>query len=123
MLQFGARVVGAYIYPVAFWFAQDVLGRGIMIGGNCFIRKSALADIGGFNTAIEFWGDDTDTAIRLAEKGRIVYGADVFAKTSARRYYEEGIFKTLWGYTFHAARVSAHALRAKNNAVNSKARM
>lgn len=123
VLQLGARLVSACIYPAALWFTQDVRKSGIMIGGNCFIRASALEAIGGFNTAIEFWGDDTDTAMRLARVGRIAYGRDVFVRTSARRYYRDGIIRTLWNYAYHAARISASSFREQKKDVNSKARM
>ncbi|OGZ96633.1 MAG: hypothetical protein A2847_00895 [Candidatus Sungbacteria bacterium RIFCSPHIGHO2_01_FULL_50_25] len=122
-LQMGARFVSAYIYPLALRCAQDLLGRGIMAGGNCFIRARALEAIDGFNTAIEFWGDDTDTAVRLAQVGRIVYGRDAKVRTSARRYYREGILKTLWGYTYHAVRISSRALRERKPALNQTPRL
>lgn len=38
VLQVGARLVSACVYPAALWFMQDVRKSGIMIGGNCFIR-------------------------------------------------------------------------------------
>lgn len=123
VLQLGARLVSACIYPAALWFVRDVIHSGIMIGGNCFIRASALEAIGGFNTAIEFWGDDTDTAVRLSKVGRIVYGADVEVRTSARRYYREGILKTLLGYTYHAARISSRALRERKPALHPTSRL
>lgn len=87
------------------------------------IALSALEAVGGFNTAIEFWGDDTDTAIRLARVGRIAYGRDVFVRTSARRYYRDGIMRTLWNYVYHAARISACSFREQKKVVNSKARI
>jgi len=72
LLLLGARFVSVCVYPVALWYTQNIRKSGIMIGGNCFIRACALEDIGGFNTAIDFWGDDTDTAIRLARVGKAV---------------------------------------------------
>ncbi len=121
-LQFGARFVSEIAYPAALWFTREIMGRGIMIGGNCFIRASALRDIKGFNTDIERLGDDTDTAIRLSGVGRIVYRKDVFAMTSARTYYRDGVIKTLWGYTFHAARISARSLRERKPIPHTSAR-
>lgn len=122
VLAFGATVVSKFIYPSMLWLVREVFGSGIMIGGNCFIRKAALEDIGGFNTDIEFWGDDTDTAVRLSQVGRIVYGKDVFAWTSARRYHEQGVLKTLWGYTFHAARISARSLHERKPILHTTSR-
>lgn len=121
-LQFGARFVSEIAYPAALWFTREIMGMGIMVGGNCFIRASTLRDIGGFNTDIECLGDDTDTAIRLSEVGRIVYRKDVFAMTSARTYYRDGVLKTLWGYTFHAARISARARRNRKPVLHTTTR-
>ena len=123
LLLLGARFVSVCVYPVALWYTQNIRKSGIMIGGNCFIRACALEDIGGFNTAIDFWGDDTDTAIRLTRVGRIAYGRDVFVRTSARRYYRDGIIRTLWNYVYHAARISARSFREQKHVVKSKARL
>src|SRR3990167_31923 len=123
VLQLDARFVSACVYPVALWFTQDIRHSGIMIGGNCFIRACALEDIGGFNTAIDFWGDDTDTAIRLPPGGGGGYARGGFCGGAAKRYYRDGIIRTLWNYVYHAARISARSFREQKHVVKSKARL
>jgi hypothetical protein len=62
----------------------------ILIGGNNFIRAATLRQAGGYNTAILFYGEDTDTAKRMATCGRVVFSNRLVMKTSARRFKAEG---------------------------------
>lgn len=62
-------------------------------GGNFILRKSALKQAGGFNTDIEFYGEDTDTAQRLSKVGKIVFDLDLWVYSSARRMIEEGMLR------------------------------
>jgi cellulose synthase/poly-beta-1,6-N-acetylglucosamine synthase-like glycosyltransferase len=53
---------------VTYLFTRFVLQMGSMLqGGNFVVRKSALQKIGGFDTSIEFYGEDTDVARRLSK--------------------------------------------------------
>lgn len=70
----------------------------ILIGGNMFIRASSLKKIGGLNTSIVFYGDDTETAKRLSLVGRIKFSSRIVMPTSARRFQGEGIIKVCWLY-------------------------
>jgi len=82
-----------YIYvPINIFLSFFHIG-GITLGGNTFIRSSALESIGGFNTAITFYGDDTDVPKRLSKKGKIIFTSKLVSKTSARRFQNEGIMK------------------------------
>ena len=38
------------------------LGVPTMIGGNYIVRREALESVGGHNTNLKFYGDDTDIA-------------------------------------------------------------
>jgi glycosyltransferase involved in cell wall biosynthesis len=70
-----------------------------MVGGNAFIRARALERIGGYDTAILFHGEDTDTACRLKEAGgKILYRNDILIHSSARRYHTEGAVFTFLLY-------------------------
>jgi glycosyltransferase involved in cell wall biosynthesis len=62
----------------------------ILIGGNNFIRAAALRKTGGYNTAILFYGEDTDTAKRMSTCGRVIFSNRLVMKTSARRFHAEG---------------------------------
>jgi len=81
---------------------MDLLERGgILIGGNNLIKASALEAAGGYNTAIKFYGEDTDTARRVSEQGRIVFAKDFVVRTSARRFKTEGTVKITTYYLYH----------------------
>jgi GT2 family glycosyltransferase len=68
---------------------------GYMIYGASFVvRRSALDAIGGFNHAIEFYGEDTDLARRLSRQGKVVFDMRFFIFSSARRFASEGMFRT-----------------------------
>jgi glycosyltransferase involved in cell wall biosynthesis len=63
-------------------------------GGNFIVRKAALLKVGGFNTDIEFYGEDTATAVRLSKVGKIRFDFNMVARSSGRRISEEGLFLT-----------------------------
>lgn len=63
-------------------------------GGNCVFRRDALISVGGFNTEIDFFGEDTATAIRLSKVGKVVYSPGMFCWSSARRFNAEGFIRT-----------------------------
>jgi glycosyltransferase involved in cell wall biosynthesis len=90
----GRALVGLYdlsIAPATHFLAQDVLGVGaILYGGNFAVRRAALAAIGGFDTSIEFHGEDTNLGRRLAKSGRVQLSPRCYVFTSARRYKVQG---------------------------------
>ncbi len=65
-----------------------------VLGGNFVARRSALLAMGGFNKNIRFYGDDTDTARRLHQFGKVIFRMDFFVYSSLRRFSAEGMFKT-----------------------------
>jgi glycosyltransferase involved in cell wall biosynthesis len=80
---------------------QSLKLGGITMGGNTFMRASALRDSGGFNTTITFYGDDTDIPKRLSKFGRCVYDRNLIMKTSARRFQKQGVLRLQARYTYH----------------------
>lgn len=82
------------------WFAPITYRMvGYMIlGGNFVARRAALKKMGGFDTNIKFYGEDTDIARRLSEFGKVVFRMDFLVQSSGRRLMKEGIFKTYWIY-------------------------
>jgi glycosyltransferase involved in cell wall biosynthesis len=66
----------------------------MLTGGNFIMKKSALMSAGGFNTQIDFFGDDTDTAKRLARVGTIKFDLGMWVYSSSRRMEYEGLFNT-----------------------------
>ncbi len=78
-------------------FATYVINRyilrvGSMVqGGNFVLSRAALEAIGGFNTAISFYGEDTDIARRLNAVGKVRFTFDLKMLSSARRLKHEGM--------------------------------
>ena len=67
-------------------------------GGNFIVSRSALQAIGGFNTALSFYGEDMDLARRLAPVGKVKFSMRFYAFTSGRRIAQAGLLKTFWIY-------------------------
>ena len=86
----GRTLVRAYdltLAPFAHVLAQHVLGVGaVLYGGNFAVRRDALSRIGGFDTSIEFHGEDTNLGRRLAALGHVRLAQELRLATSARRY-------------------------------------
>ncbi len=77
-----------------------VLRAGSMVqGGNFVLRRDALASIGGFNTSIAFYGEDTDIARRLNRVGKVVFTFKLKMFSSARRLKKEGMLTIGMRYT------------------------
>lgn len=90
------RIGSLLFYGVA-WVSHRTFGP-MLQGGNFVVRKSALQKIGGFSTAIRFYGEDTDLAVRLSKVGRVQYRFDMWINSSSRRLKGEGILITTWKY-------------------------
>jgi glycosyltransferase involved in cell wall biosynthesis len=104
-------VTGPLVYPEfsrplqIFTRVFYVLGRlshhalGTMVqGGNFIVRKSALDAVGGYNTEIAFFGEDTDFAVRIAKVGKVKLVPKMWVYSSARRFQVEGVVLTTWRY-------------------------
>lgn len=89
----------------AFWMAHHVvvfLGIGcIGTGGNMFVRRKALGEIGGYDVTILFYREDTNTARRLMGVGKVLYVPEILVKSSARRFEDEGAMKVFRDYTYY----------------------
>lgn len=93
------------IYVFSNWFFQKIGKGAVLIGGNVFLRSDALEKAGVYNTNLVFYGDDTDTAKRMAKQGRVVFNKNFVMKTTARRLKNQGILKTSITYFFHFFKV------------------
>ncbi len=79
-----------------------VLRAGSMVqGGNFVLRRAALESIGGFNTDIAFYGEDTDVARRLNRVGKVVFTFQLKMFSSARRLKSEGMLRIGVRYTMN----------------------
>ncbi len=73
-------------------FNQHVLGVGAVLqGGNFVIRRDAWLKAGGYDTTIEFYGEDTDVAKRISKCGEVVWTFRLPMHTSGRRLAKEGL--------------------------------
>jgi glycosyltransferase involved in cell wall biosynthesis len=79
-----------------------LLRVGSMVqGGNFVVNRAALEAIGGFNTAISFYGEDTDIARRLNTVGEVRFTFDLKMSSSARRLKSEGMLTMAARYSIN----------------------
>jgi glycosyltransferase involved in cell wall biosynthesis len=99
------RVSVRVFYAVAFLvyaLNRYVLRAGSMVqGGNFVLRRDALEKIGGFNTAIAFYGEDTDIARRMNQVGAVKFTFGLKMFSSARRLKQEGMLTMAGRYTMN----------------------
>jgi GT2 family glycosyltransferase len=104
--------------PATHIVAQSLLGVGaVFYGGGFCVRRTALERIGGFDTSIEFHGEDTNLGRRLTAVGRVALSHACWVYTSARRYRALGrmaVFRVYvrnfwWEIVRHEPRDRAHA--------------
>jgi GT2 family glycosyltransferase len=90
----GRALIRAYdvtVAPLTQTLVKHVLRIGtVFYGGNFAVRRTALERIGGFDTTIEFHGEDTNLGRRLHAVGRVELVGDCYLFTSARRYRAMG---------------------------------
>ena len=77
-------------------------------GGNFIVKRDALNSIDGFDTSIQFYSEDTATAIRLSKVGEIILEPRMWINTSGRRFVNQGIINTF--VTYVANYFSMHLL-------------
>ena len=90
----GRALIRAYdftVAPATQLLVKHLLRIGtIFYGGNFAVRREALDLIGGFDTSIEFHGEDTNLGRRLFAVGKVGLFHDCWLHTSARRYVAMG---------------------------------
>jgi glycosyltransferase involved in cell wall biosynthesis len=90
----GRSLLRAYDFslgPATHVLVKYILRIGVVFyGGNFAVRRSALERINGFDTSIEFHGEDTNLGRRLSQLGNVELRYDCFLYTSARRYNAMG---------------------------------
>lgn len=79
-----------------------ILRIGSMLqGGNFIVTRTALEAIGGFDTTIAFYGEDTDIARRLHHVGKTRFTFALKMQSSARRLKHEGLFTMAAKYSLN----------------------
>lgn len=98
----GRLLIRAYdltVAPATHLLVKHVLRRGVVFyGGNFAVRREALDAIGGFDTSIEFHGEDTNLGRRLAASGEVALRDACHVDTSARRYRAMGTWAVVGLY-------------------------
>lgn len=85
------RLYDVSLAPLTQIVVKWILRRGaVFYGGNFAVRRDALAAIGGFDTRIEFHGEDTNLGRRLLPLGDVALCPDCWLYTSARRFVAMG---------------------------------
>lgn len=106
ILRLTAKLYYWLAYPVYVINNRFFKKGGAIMGGNVIIKKSALEEIGGYNTALTFYGDDTDTAIRLSKVGLVKFDYKFLIQSSGRRLKKEGVIGAGFRYLINHISVS-----------------
>jgi cellulose synthase/poly-beta-1,6-N-acetylglucosamine synthase-like glycosyltransferase len=78
------RAYDLTIAPATHALVHDVLGVGaVLYGGNFAVRRDALSRIGGFDTSIDFHGEDTNLGRRLLALGTVELRSECFLYITA----------------------------------------
>src|SRR5690606_493103 len=84
---------------LAYVINRYVLRLGSVVqGGNFVFRREAWERAGGYDRSIEFFGEDSDVAVRLSRVGKVKWTFGLVALSSGRRLEKEGIVTTGFRY-------------------------
>jgi glycosyltransferase involved in cell wall biosynthesis len=70
----------------------------VIVGGNVAMRRSVLEKMNGFDTSINFYGEDTDSGRRAKKFGKVKFSLEFKMYSSGRRLSQQGLFKTAYIY-------------------------
>jgi len=88
-----------YGFGYVFHRINSFFKKGAMIqGGNYVVKRSAMEKIGGYDTHFDFYGEDTNIAVRIRTVGTVKWDFHLPMYTSARRLNGDGIFKAGFWY-------------------------
>jgi len=62
----------------------------MMVGGNFAIASAVLEKMGGFDSSIEFYGEDVDIGKRAKKHGKVLFSQKFVMPTSVRRMKKQG---------------------------------
>ncbi|MDD5084056.1 MAG: glycosyltransferase family 2 protein [Candidatus Moranbacteria bacterium] len=95
---FLTRFIARIFYIVGFIFDESsefLFHNGSMLqGGNFVLRRTAMEEIGGFDTSIEFYGEDINIGRRVRRIGKVKWTFSLPMNASGRRFEKEGIIMT-----------------------------
>ncbi len=82
------------MFYISGYVSHWLFGMAMLQGGNFVIQREAWESVGGYDTSIAFYGEDTDIARRLSEIGTVKWTFALPAYSSGRRLIGEGIVST-----------------------------
>ena len=104
------RLITKIFYLPGYLFHEvslKLFKKGKMLqGGNFIIKKKIWEKAGGFDTKINFYGEDTDVVKRISKYGKAVWTWNLTIYASGRRLREEGVIKTGMIYAVNFLSVS-----------------
>ena len=87
----------------------------LIVGGNFAIRRDVLERMGGFDTSIEFYGEDVDIAKRAKRHGRVLFSRTFVMPTSGRRMQRLGFARMAFIYFANFVSIAIRGRPASNN--------
>ena len=91
--------IGNFISIIIDQLFRKALNKGGAIWGcNFAVRRSALLEVGGFDTSIKFYGEEYEFSLRLRKTGKGSIIPRLFVLTSARRLKRIGAVTLYWNW-------------------------
>jgi peptidoglycan/xylan/chitin deacetylase (PgdA/CDA1 family)/GT2 family glycosyltransferase len=91
--------IGNFFSIITDQLFRKVLNKGGAIWGcNFAVRRSALLEVGGFDTNIKFYGEEYEFSLRLKRAGKGGIMPRLFVLTSARRLKRIGVVNQYWNW-------------------------
>jgi peptidoglycan/xylan/chitin deacetylase (PgdA/CDA1 family)/GT2 family glycosyltransferase len=78
---------------------RKAFNKGSAVWGcNFAVRRSALLEVGGFDTSIRFYGEEYELSLRLRKAGKGGVIPQLFVLTSSRRLKRIGVVNQYWNW-------------------------
>ncbi len=94
-MSFFSRICTRLFYIIGYVFdriSYYLFNKGAMLqGGNFVTTRQAIIDIGGYDTSITFYGEDTDIGSRISKIGKVLWTFNFPVYASSRRMKGEGV--------------------------------
>ena len=91
--------IGNFLSIITDQLFRKVFRKGGAIWGcNFALRRSALLEVGGFDTSIKFYGEEYELSLRLRKAGKGHIMPRLFVLTSARRLKRIGMVNQYWNW-------------------------
>jgi len=90
---------GNFISIIIDQLFRKAFNKGSAVWGcNFAVRRSALLEVGGFDTSIRFYGEEYELSLRLRKAGKGGIIPRLFVLTSARRLKRIGVVNQYWNW-------------------------